>query len=476
MKILLVKPQVYLKVAKSFHGVLHLEPLEMEIVAGGIAPEHDVQILDLTLAKKPFKTFSAKLAAYQPDIVGIGGYSNQSENMKELARLTKAANSKTLVVAGGVHATIVPQKLKLPELFDVIVRGDGAANMGEIVDAWAKDKSLPDTDYILTTKAPDFDERATKPPAPLQRSSIDTAPRRDLVNRSDYFCVCSGESNTKLKTLFPQVASMRTSVGCPHRCRFCVVHFLANGKYLQRTPEDVVDEIAGIKEDYIYFVDDEMFISPKRVAEIARLLKERGIQKKYISWARADTICKHPEIFKDWKEVGLETVYVGLESLEEDQLESYNKGVDPGMNKKAVEILRELDIGLHAALIVDPDYVAEDFIKLRKTIDFVSPAEVTFTVFSPSPGTPLFDEHDGEYVCDPYLHYDCMHTILPTKLPLKTFYRYFSLLYLFGFRKNPWRMKKIKVPFRDFIRVMLAGAKCGWHLKHIYKDYPKDMW
>ncbi len=476
MKILLVKPHVYLKVAQSFHGVLHLEPLELEIVAGGIDPQHEIRILDLTLEKKPFKTFTAMLAAFNPDIVGIGGYSNQSGHMKELARLTKEFRSDILVVAGGVHATIAPKDLKLPELFDVIVRGDGAGNMGDIVRAHREGTAIPETDYVMTTTATDFDVRADKPPAPLQKSTIDTRPRRDLVDRSQYFTVCSGEPNTRLKTLFPQVASMRTSVGCPHRCKFCVVHFLANGKYLQRTPEEVVDEIEAIDEEYIYFVDDEMFISPKRVLAIAELLKERGIQKKYISWARADTICKHPEMFAAWKEVGLETVYVGLESMEESQLENYNKGVDPDMNRRAVEILREIGIGLHAALIVDPDYEAEDFIKLRQTIEFVAPAEVTFTVFSPSPGTALFGEHEGEYICNPYLYYDCMHSILPTKLPLKKFYRYFSLLYLFGFRRNPWRMKKIKVPAKDFVRLMRAGARCGWHLNHIYRDYPKEMW
>jgi rhamnose utilization protein RhaD (predicted bifunctional aldolase and dehydrogenase) len=60
--------------------------------------------------------------------------------------------------------------------------------------------------------------------------------------------------------MYPNIATIRTSTGCAFNCAFCVVHHMMSGKYLQRKPEDVVDEIASIKEDYIYFVDDETFL------------------------------------------------------------------------------------------------------------------------------------------------------------------------------------------------------------------------
>jgi radical SAM superfamily enzyme YgiQ (UPF0313 family) len=182
-------------------------------------------------------------------------------------------------------------------------------------------------------------------------------------------------------------------------------------------------------------------------------------------------------MFAEWKEIGLETLYVGLESLDESYLADYNKGVHASENRQAVEILRELKIGLHAAFIVNPDFETEDFLNLRKSINFVAPAEITFTVFSPSPGTELFSKHRNDFICeDPYLFYDCMHTIMPTKLPLNQFYRYFSLLYLFAFQKNPWRAKKIKVPFKDMIRLLKEGMKCGYTLRNIYKDYDRVYW
>lgn len=477
MKILLVRPHLYLKIAERFHSFLRLEPLDLELVAAGIDSKHEIKILDMAIEKKPVKAFHKTMDAFRPDIIGFGGFSNQSLHVKQLAEQAKQLNPETLVVTGGVHATIAPMDFKLPGIVDVVVRGDGVSAMGSLVEAWDCDKTVPESEFVLPVMSPGFDEKAELDPPPLNPCCVTTRPRRDLVDAANYYCICGGEKGAKLKELFPPVASMRTSVGCPHRCSFCVVHFLANGKYIQRSAEDVVDEIAEIKQDYIYFVDDEMFINAKRTREIGELLRERGIRKKYISWARADTICDHTDVFKLWKEVGLETLYVGLESLDESYLADYNKGVDPSTNRRAVEILRELEIGLHAAFIVNPDFANEDFLALRKSIDFVSPAEVTFTVFSPSPGTELFNKHRNDYVCEnPYLFYDCMHTILPTKLPLNEFYRYFSLLYLFAFRNNPWRAKKIRVRARDMVRLLKNGAQCGHTLRNIYKDYDRSLW
>ena len=64
-----------------------------------------------------------------------------------------------------------------------------------------------------------------------------------------------------------------------------------------------------------------------------------------------------------------------------------------------------------------------------------------------------------------------MHTLLPTKLPLKKFYAQFALLYLHAVRRNPWRMDKVKVPFRDLCRFFYRGAKYGKSLRGIYKEY-----
>jgi radical SAM superfamily enzyme YgiQ (UPF0313 family) len=472
MKYLFVKPHLPLKVARSLHALLHLEPLELEIVAGGLDRKHDVTILDLSLAGKPEEKFISEIRRSQPDVIGFTAYSNQANNLLKLAEIAKNELRDVVTLAGGVHVTIAPDFFTGCKSIDLLIRGEGGSVIAELSDAIEKKLPFPENRSIIPIKSANFSELIAGPPPLLPDYKDVPPPRRDLVDSSKYHCVWTGEPGEKVKTIFPHVATVRTSTGCPHRCNFCVVHFLANGKYMQRTPEDVVDELASLEQDYVYFVDDEMFINAKRTEKIANLLLERGIKKHYISWARSDTICKHPELFKLWKRAGLSTLYVGLESLDSETLEKYNKGFAPDMNRNAVKILEECGICLHAAFMTRPDFEKEDFIQLRRMVESIGPAEVTFTVFSPPPGTEIWDETKDQFIVDdPYYFYDCMHSILPLKLPMNKFYRYFSLLSLFALRNNPWRARKVKVPLKDMIRLFIAGVRYGHALRNIYKDY-----
>ena len=474
MNVLLVRPHLILALSRRFNSFLHLEPLDLEIVAGGVPPPHRVEILDLSHGVRPFAVLRRKLASFRPDVVGFGCYSNQASAVRELAQAVRRALPAAKIAVGGVHASIAPLDLNRPELFDFVVRGEGSVAIRRLLAALEQGTPIAD-EGVLPTGTPEFPALAANPPPAHPDYREVAKPRRDLVDRSKYFCIWSGKPNEKLATLYPRVASMRTSVGCPRRCSFCVVHFLAHGRYIQREPADVVDEIASIPEDYIYFVDDEMFINPVRAEAIARLLLERGVRKQYISWARSDTICAHPELFKLWKAAGLQVVYVGLESMEADALKGFNKGVDPDTNRRAVAILREAGIVLHSALIVNPDFTKEDFLRLHRTVAAIAPAEMSFTVLSPSPGTDFWRETCAQFIApDSFAFYDCMHTLLPTRLPMPTFYRYFALLYLRGFQHNPWRAHRVKVPFRDLLRLMWNGARTGWTLHGLHRDYPPE--
>ncbi len=475
MKVLLVKPYTELKVAKRLQeGFLHLEPLELEITAAGVDKKHITRILDLSVEKKPVDLFLKTLKEFSPDLIGFSAYSTGAHIVKDLAVQTKAVLPESDIIIGGIHATLRPYDFK-SNCISAVVRGEGANAISDIIKNLTAGNKIGNNTNILVPDDIDFDKNARKdPPSYVDVKSI-PLPRRDLVDRSKYFCIWTHSDTGKLDELFPRVASLRTSLGCPFSCSFCVIHHVMNKAYLQRTPEDVVAEIENLKEDYIYFVDDEMFINIKRVTRIAQLLKEKNIQKKYISWARSDTITKHPEVFKLWKEIGLDVVYVGLESMDQKRLEDYNKKTGYETNQKAIQILKNYGIMLHAAFIVHPDFDTDDFKRLEKDVIALCPSEITFTVLSPSPGTPLFEQYKEQFICNPFKYYDCMHTIIPTNMTIRQFYRHFGRLYAIALRSNPLRVNKIKVSFKDFLRAVVFGTRYVFSLYGIYKDYPKTM-
>lgn len=472
MKVLLVKPFPQLSLSKNLmEYFLHLEPLELEIVAGGIPPEDKVEILDLSFEKEPFDVFKDKLHSMRPDIVGYTGFSSHASVVKRLAAFAKKELPSVINIVGGIHATVIPTDYAV-EGIDIIVRGEGGSAFREIAKRFKEGQPIHFGNAILSPKDPEFQTKAAAKPPMYPPVEEIPKPRRDMVDRSRYFIVWTSTGEKRLKTIFPRTATIRTSYGCPFTCSFCVVHHIMNGKYLQRTPEDVVNEIEKLQEEHIYFVDDENFINNKRMTEIANLLIQRGIKKKFVSWARSDSIAKHPELFRLWKEAGLSMVYVGLEAMVGEQLTKLNKRTNVETNRKAVEILRELDLTLHASFMVDPDFTEEDFKALQKEVRNVAPAEITFTVYSPSPGTEAWHKHKDKFIMDPYDYYDCMHTILPTKLELRRFYQQFSGLYGTSFRVNPLRLKKIKFPLKELVKVIYIGVKYIIAVRKLYNEYP----
>ncbi len=472
LRVLLVKPSQHLAITRHLNRFLHLEPLDLEMVAGGVPDGDEVSILDLSLEDAPHEAFRSALRSIDPHIVGIGGYSNNSAEVKVLAAIAKDVLPDASVVVGGIHATIDPSDYAVSHI-DVIVRGEGSTVMREICRRAHAGEPLHYGMAALSPLDPEFSTKAAAPPPPFPDLADIPRARRNLVRREKYFSVWTAPpADRTLATMYPRMASVRTSYGCKFNCSFCVVHFVMGRKYVERTPEDVVDEIASLKEDFIYFVDDETFLNEARLTEIARLIKERGIRKNYVSWARADTIVRRPELFRLWKEIGLGIVYVGLEAMDEARLKEYNKKTTVETNRKAIATLRDLGITLHASFMVNPDFTVEDFLALEHTIREVTPAEITFTVFSPSPGTELWHSTHERFICpEPYLFYDCMHTLLPTRLKLGRFYAHFARLYRIAWSANPLRVNRVRAPFKEVLRAIVNGTRYIFALRAIERDY-----
>ena len=166
-----------------------------------------------------------------------------------------------------------------------------------------------------------------------------------------------------------------------------------------------------------------------------------------------------------------------VESLEEENLAAYNKKATASQNREARAILRDLSLNIHAALMVNPDFDEKDFLTVQRAIKEFAPAEFAFTVYSPPPGTQEFSDSRDKFICDdPYLYYDCLHTILPTKLPLKRFYRYFTILYGLGAIQIPARVNGVKLPLRDHIKFVRGGLTFAWKMYRMYRDYDRKYW
>jgi radical SAM superfamily enzyme YgiQ (UPF0313 family) len=270
------------------------------------------------------------------------------------------------------------------------------------------------------------------------------------------------------------LASIRTSKGCPYRCNFCALWKLTGGRYLRRAPEKIVEELAGIEEECVFFADDESLVDAPRMSTLARLIREARIRKRYFLYGRADTIARNRELLAEWKDIGLERVFVGFESFRDDDLARIGKGSTTSDNAAAAGILRDLGIDVYASFIVRPEFGRADFEALGRYCRTLDLAYAGFAVLTPLPGTDYYEEVEDTLLTRDHAFFDFIHTVLPTTLPLEDFYReYLRLLTGAVSPLNALRFLR-KFPLRDLPAALDRLRRISRRIGTAHRDYPRS--
>jgi radical SAM superfamily enzyme YgiQ (UPF0313 family) len=453
MKILLIQPAKPLK-ALAGEDFSVFEPLALEYLAAGVAENHDVRILDMRLEGR----LTEVPEDFRPDIVGITSFTVHVNIVKGLFRQVRAFDPAILTVVGGHHATIAPEDFCVPDV-DVIVRGEGVFVFREIVERREKKLGMEGAEGA---------RRFENDTVVIGRESgafdLDGLPfpRRDLTARyrGSYF-----------SEWMRPLASIRTSKGCPNRCRFCALWKLTGGRYYTRKPERILEELRTIEEPCVYFCDDESMLDRKRMEALADIIKGSGIRKRYFCYARTDTIARHPELFRKWKDIGLERVFVGFEFYRDRDLKMINKGTDAETNARALAALKELRMDIWPMFMVRPDFDRQDFEDLKDHCYSLGLDIIGFPVLTPLPGTDLMEETKDQLISTNHDFFDFFHTLLPTKLPLDDFYKELANLYRHARPlKNQLRLLK-KYPIRQLPSVLRKHNAILNRLKTLDQDY-----
>jgi magnesium-protoporphyrin IX monomethyl ester (oxidative) cyclase len=179
--------------------------------------------------------------------------------------------------------------------------------------------------------------------------------------------------------------------------------------------------MAHIREPNVFIVDDVAFIHEDHGMAIADELEKRRVRKRYYLETRCDVLIRNEAVFARWAKMGLCYMFLGLESLDADQLKAFRKRVTPNQNFQALEIARKLGIDVAINLITDPSWTREHFERARAWATQV-PEMVHLTVATPYPGTELFHQETREFTTTDYRLFDIQHAVLPTALPLREFY------------------------------------------------------
>ncbi len=475
MRVLLVKPRAELSTILALQRFTLLEPLELGYLAAAIPRGHEVRVLDLRLRRFADRAFVGALRRFRPHLVGFTGYSHEASTVKRLAATVRRALPGSKIVVGGHHATVAPEDYTTGAI-DAVVRGEGCAPFAAIVEAIAAGGDPSGIPNVLTPgDGPKRSDLPEWPPFPDPATL--PIPRRDLWNAKDYTSVWVCEDPGPWHALFPPVAMVRTSFGCTMRCSFCVVPHLYGGRHLPRPVDAVVEEIAAVPARHVYFCDDENFIDEEFAWALAEAIRARGLRKRYFAWTRSTTVNRSPELLRAWREIGLDAAFLGFEFATDAQLRSAAKGGSVAANERALATLRSLGIAVHAGFMITPEHTRDQFAVLEDYVRRLPPAQCSFTVCTPSPGTPAYDELRARtWVENPFDLHDCMHPLTPTALPLREFSSLYARQVADGIAKTPLRNASRPVNPWHLARATAAGAAYSRSYANIYRDYPRELW
>lgn len=411
MKVLLIQPPSCDPLTDQ---IFLFEPLALEYLGAGLKKDgHEVLLLDARIEPDYESTYRR----FQPDVVGLTGFTSHVNIIKKMANRLKAISPNVLIIVGGHHATVRPKDFN-DAWIDAVVIGEGVLTLREILSAVKTGSSFSHIDGIAI---PQMDGMIFSKPRPYTDLNELPFPDRSLTAnyRKQYF-----------SEWFTPLASVRTSLGCTARCTFCALWKITEGKYLRRAPEQVVEELLTVAEPNVFFCDDESMCDVKRMDKLADLITAAGIRKKYFLYGRVDTIVNHPELFAKWSKIGLVQVFVGMEDFSDTRLKAMKKGISTAQQAEAVRILDSLGIMMYASYMVDPAYTKEDFSTLLTYVRKMKHKYATFTVMTPLPGTELHDTREDELLSRKPELYDMLHALFPTTLPIQDFYQEFANLWI----------------------------------------------
>jgi len=374
-----------------------------------------VQILDLRIESD----ICSELSNFQPELVGCSCVAANSHLAKQVLNQVKDFNREIFTVLGGHHPSLMPEDCD-DDSVDAIVIGEGEKTLLELVAKIEENGNLSGLKGIAFR-----DEEGhfiINPHRELMDINELPKPARNLTQKYR-------QKSLYFRASWRPIDCIISSRGCPFKCKFCGLWKINQGKYRYRNPNLIADELETINDIYVSFIDDNTLDNTTYSFQLAEIINQRQISKKFELYGRADTIVRHPELVENWRNAGMELLLVGIESCDSNALKEMNKHTTLDMNKKAIEICRANGVELAAYLIVDPDFDHDDFKRLSEYVSQNNLTHPVFTVLSPFPGTDLFNEVKHKLITQSFELFDFFHTVLPTRLPLNEFYDEFLKLY-----------------------------------------------
>ena len=209
--------------------------------------------------------------------------------------------------------------------------------------------------------------------------------------------------------------------GCQHRCSFCSIACVYQGRYMSRPVDDVVRDIGRVKElGYrgFYMVDDNLIGDRDYLDELVARIKPL---KMFWASQCSLNLARSPGLMKRVAAAGCRILSFGLESNSQEGLDKLNKSwVKVGDHEELLMRVNRAGIMANAEFILGTDGDTQE--SIRELYEFAVRTKIAiarFYILTPIPGTDLYKQfkQEGRLLHEDYRYYTSTHCVYkPAKM------------------------------------------------------------
>ncbi|MBX9652115.1 B12-binding domain-containing radical SAM protein [bacterium] len=385
-------------------------PIGLAYVAGSAREQgHDVQIVDAVasapdLARTVGKYIHqgldpeeiAQRVRNDVEVIGVACMFTQDwPAARGVLNALRARFPNAILVLGGEHATALPEiSLRECPSLDFCVLGEGELTFADILSrvrtkSDARDVAgvafVDDEGNFVKTEARKRIGKKTSVPRP----AWDLFDLEPYLSSTNCFGVYRGRSIGVLGTR-----------GCPYKCTFCSNPTMYGQLWVPRDPADVLDEIEDYIRDYrvenVDFYDLTMIIKRDWILKFCELIEERGLKFTWQlpSGTRSEAIDE--EVAKALYRTGCRNIGYAPESGSPQVLKMVKKEVH--LPRLIESIKGAVRAGLRIKINMIIGFPFETRSNILETtlfcwkLAYYGVDDPLISIFSPYPGTVLFDE------------------------------------------------------------------------------------
>ena len=350
---------------------------------------YDVEYIDIDVYRYSSNIVCELINKIQPDVIGFSiNVSQVSHSVNYIAQI-KINFPDIPIILGGPYVTSVKEKIfkDFPEVVYAII-GEGEYAVIEFMEFLFGRRDISKVNNLLYKKKG----------GSVVLNNVFRIKNLDELPIPDYSIIpdISKYSAPEPSIASPSIAIMCTR-GCPYNCSFCSSPYTWQRKLTVRSVESVIREIKYLKNNYsvkeIFFQDDTLNARTKWFNNLCDRIVSEDLHKEIFFKApfRANRELISNDILSKARNANFWMIFYGVESGNQEMLNSMNKAITIDAIKRAFKLTRRNGLISYASFMIgnlgETKKTVQDSIRLAKKI---KPDFGGFAIAAPFPGSELY--------------------------------------------------------------------------------------